>query len=238
MKKLKELQGGKLNGCNCFCLFAAKVFCMITKYEINKIFILVMLPMLCSCSAEKNLGLEQAKYTVLEKQGKFELRQYEAHVVAQTVVEGDFDKVGNEGFRRLFNYISGNNRSKQSIAMTAPVNQQVTSEKIAMTASVNQQKAEGKWLITFMMPPKYTIQTLPEPLDSNIELKEIPACKIAAVRYSGTWSKKRYEENKTQLEEFIKSKGLKMADEAIFARYDPPFQLFFLRRNEVIIPVE
>jgi effector-binding domain-containing protein len=223
MKKLKELKGGKLNGCKCFCLFAAKVFCMITKYEINKIFILVMLPMLCSCSAEKNLGLEQAKYTVFEKQGKFELRQYEAHVVAQTVVEGDFDKVGNEGFRRLFNYISGNNRSKQSIAMTAPV---------------NQQKAEGKWLITFMMPPKYTIQTLPEPLDSNIELKEIPACKIAAVRYSGTWSKKRYEENKTQLEEFIKSKGLKMADEAIFARYDPPFQLFFLRRNEVLIPVE
>jgi len=65
MKKLNELQGGKLNGCNCFCLFAAKVFCTITKYEINKIFILVMLPMLCSCSAEKNLGLEQAKYMVL-----------------------------------------------------------------------------------------------------------------------------------------------------------------------------
>ena len=203
-----------------------------------KFFVFAILPLLCSCSAEKNLGLEQAKYTILEKQGKFELRRYEAHIVAQTAVEGDFDEVGNEGFRRLFNYISGNNRSKQSIAMTAPVNQQVNHEKIAMTAPVNQQKAEGKWLITFMMPPKYTIQTLPEPLDSNIELKEISARKIAAVRYSGTWSRKRYEKNKTQLEEFIKSKGLKIADEAIFARYDPPFQLFFLRRNEALIPVE
>jgi len=183
--------------------------------------------LLCSCSTETKLGLETIKYTVLEKQGKFELRQYQAHVVAQTVVEGDFDKVGNKGFRRLFNYISGNNRSKQPIAMTAPVNQQVASEKIAMTAPVNQQKVEGKWLITFTMPSKYTMQTLPEPLDSNIELKEMPARKIAAVRYSGTWSRKQYEENKKQLEEFIKSKGLKMADADIFARYDPPFQLFF-----------
>jgi len=201
-----------------------------------KFLLYALLPILCSCSSEKNL--EQTKYTILEKQGKFELRQYEPHIVAQTAVEGDFDEVGNVGFRRLFNYISGNNRSKQPIAMTAPVNQQVASEKIAMTAPVNQQKVEGKWLITFTMPSKYTMQTLPEPLDSNIELKEMPARKIAAVRYSGTWSRKQYEENKKQLEEFIKNKGLKMADADIFARYDPPFQLFFLRRNEVLIPVE
>jgi hypothetical protein len=200
--------------------------------------VFAVLLLICSCSAEKNLGFEQAKYTVIEKQGKFELRQYEANIVAQTAVEGDFHAVGNEGFSRLFNYISGKNRSKQSIAMTAPVNQQVNNEKIAMTAPVNQQKVEGKWLISFMMPSKYTIQTLPEPMDSSIELKEIPACKIAAVRYSGTWSRKRYDENKTQLEEFIKNKGLKIVDTDIFARYDPPFQLFFLRRNEVLIPVE
>jgi hypothetical protein len=203
-----------------------------------KFLIFIMPVLLCSCSKEKNLGLEKTKYTVLEKQGKFELRQYETHIVAQTAVGGDFDEVGNVGFRRLFNYISGNNRSKQSIAMTAPVNQQVNHEKIAMTAPVNQQKAEGKWLITFTMPSKYTMVTLPEPLDPNIQLKEVPVHKIAAVRYSGTWSRKRYEENKKQLEEFIKSKGLKMADADIFARYDPPFQLFFLRRNEVLIPVE
>ena len=202
-------------------------------------FVIFIVPfLLCSCSTEKNLGLEHTKYTVLEKQGKFELRQYQAYIVAQTAVEGDFDEVGNKGFRRLFNYISGNNRSKQFIAMTAPVNQQATGEKIAMTAPVNQQKAKGKWLITFTMPSTYTLATLPEPLDPNVELKEILSCKIAAVRYSGTWSQKRYEDNKRQLEKFISDKGLKIAGEDIFARYDPPFQLFFLRRNEVLIPVQ
>ena len=122
--------------------------------------------------------------------------------------------------------------------MTAPVNQESRSEKIAMTAPVNQQRAGDKWVVSFLMPAEYTMQTLPEPTDPAVRLREVPARKMAAVRYSGTWSQKRYEKQRTGLEEFIENQGLEIMGEAIFARYDPPFQLPFLRRNEVLIPVQ
>ncbi len=198
------------------------------------VLMLISVFFLSSCT----VGIEKTKYSVLEKQGKFEIRQYQPYIIAETIVASDFDEVGNIAFRRLFNYISGGNRKKESISMTAPVNQQVNSEKIPMTAPVNQQKSEDKWAVSFIMPSKYTMQTLPEPLDSSITLKEVPAHKIAAVRYSGTWSQKRYRDKKSSLEEFIRQRNLIISGEVIFARYDPPFQLWFLRRNEVLIPVE
>ena len=115
----------------------------------------------------------------------------------------------------------GKNRKKESIKMTAPVNQKASSEKIAMTAPVNQQKAEGKYSVSFLMPSKYTMETLPEPLDSNVRLREIPAHKIVAIRYSGFWSKKKYEAKKALLEQFVEKKGLRVTGGDIFARYDP-----------------
>jgi hypothetical protein len=193
------------------------------------------LVVLSSCVS---VGIEKAKYKIIERTGKFEIRQYQAQIVAETIVDSGFDDAGNVAFGRLYNYISGNNRSKESIAMTAPVSQKADSEKISMTAPVNQQKSGGKWSVSFLMPSKYTMETIPEPLDSNVTLREVPPRKIAAVRYSGTWSRKRYEQKKSNLEQFIADKGLKIIGEAIFARYDPPFQLWFLRRNEVLIPIE
>jgi hypothetical protein len=184
------------------------------------------------------MAIERAKYTVVEGEGNFELRQYEPYLVAETIVEGDFDEVGNEGFRRLFDYISGKNRKQQSISMTAPVSQKVESEKISMTAPVNQVRVGGKYRITFLMPAKYTMETLPEPLDTRVELKEVPGQLIAALRYSGTWSKDRYEKKRVRLQAVMRQKGLEPAGEAIFARYNPPFMPWFLRRNEVLIPVE
>ncbi|KPK44295.1 MAG: heme-binding protein [Phycisphaerae bacterium SG8_4] len=195
-----------------------------------------MLPfLLCSCVT---VGIEKAKYEVIEKEGKFEVRQYQPQIVAETIVESDFDEAGNSAFRRLFNYISGENRKRESIAMTAPVNQKAGPEKIAMTAPVNQQELEGKYSVSFLMPSKYTMETLPEPLDSTVRLRQIPGRKIAAIRYSGSWSRKSYETNRALLEEFVRKKGLQITGQDIFARYDPPFQLWFLRRNEVLFPVE
>ena len=86
------------------------------------------------------MATEEAKYAVLEKEGHFELRQYEPCIAAETLVEGDFDEVGNAGFRRLFRYISGDNQAKMPISMTSPVAQEKRSEKISMTAPVTQQK--------------------------------------------------------------------------------------------------
>ena len=185
-----------------------------------------------------SVGIEKAKYTVTERTGNFEIRQYKSQIIAETIVDSDFDNAGSIAFGKLFNYISGNNRKKESIAMTTPVNQEADSEKISMTAPVNQQRSENKWIISFLMPSKYTMETIPEPLDQDVTLREINPRIIAAFRYSGSWSKKRYEANKARLEKFISDKQLKVIGEPIFARYDPPFQLWFLRRNEVLIPVK
>jgi hypothetical protein len=184
------------------------------------------------------LAIEKAKYTLIEREGNFELRQYEPHIVAETVVSGSFSDVGNEGFRRLFDYISGQNRAKASIAMTAPVNQQPSSQKIGMTAPVNQEREGADWRITFLMPSEYTMDTLPEPLDPEIRLVQRPGRLMAAYRYSGTWDRSRYEDRETRLRALIHSHGLTPVGDPIFARYDPPFMPWFLRRNEVLIPVE
>ena len=189
-------------------------------------------------AAGGSMALEEAKYTVIMKEGSFELRQYEAHLVAETMVEGDFDAAGTEGFRRLFKFISGENQKKQAISMTAPVSQDASSEKIAMTAPVNQERTGGQWRIAFLMPSEYTLDTLPRPLDPKVLLKKVPARRMAAITYSGTWSKARYEEKKSLLEAFMQKQNWRPIGEPVFARYNSPFTLWFLRRNEVLIPVD
>ena len=201
------------------------------------LYLLIFISPICLSSCV-TVGIEKAKYKVTEKEGKLEIRQYSPQIVAETVVDADFEDAGNVAFRRLFDYISGNNRKKESISMTAPVNQKTRSEKISMTAPVNQYQSKDRFIVSFVMPSKYTKESLPEPLDSNVVLREVPPGKFAVIRYSGSWSKKKYEAQKELLEEFIRNKGLKIAGEAIFARYDPPFQLSFLRRNEVLVPIE
>ena len=187
--------------------------------------------------ARIGMAIEEAKYDVLEREGDFEVRQYQPHIVAETLIEGDFQEVGNEGFRRLFAYISGDNHKKQTLPMTAPLSQEATSEKIPMTAPVNQEKVGGKWRITFLMPSQYTLETLPEPLDPRVKLIKIHGLLMAALSYSGTWSRGRYEEKENRLKELIRQRGLKIVGEPVFARYNPPFMPWFLRRNEVLIPV-
>ena len=188
--------------------------------------------------AKSAMAIEKAKYTVVEKEDDFEIRQYDSQIVAETFVEGDLEEVGNEGFRRLYAYISGENTKKQSISMTAPVSQETDSEKIAMTAPVKQEKKDNQWRITFLMPSEYTLETLPEPDDTRVVLTQEPGRLMAAVKYSGTWSKEGYEENRTMLEEYIQKRGLTAAGEPVWARYDPPFMPWFLRRNEVLVPIE
>ena len=183
------------------------------------------------------MAIEKASYEIKKKKGNFELRLYDNYIVAETIVTGDFKDVGNEGFRRLYKYISGHNRKNRSISMTAPVNQEADSEKIAMTAPVGQEKVADKWRITFLMPSEYTLATLPEPLDQRVTIRQETGRLIAAIRYSGSWSQEKYRHNKDQLELLILNNGLKPIGPPVWARYDPPFMPWFLRRNEVLIPV-
>ncbi len=206
-----------------------------------KMFGLAGFTLLCVSSllvVKSAMAIEKAKYTVLEKEDSFEIRQYDPQIVAETFVEGDLENAGKEGFRRLYAYISGENTTKQSISMTAPVSQETGSKKIAMTAPVQQEMKDNRWRITFLMPAEYTLETLPEPNDTRVRLTEEAGRLMVAVKYSGTWSQEGYEENRALLEEYIQKRGLTKTGEPVWARYDPPFMPWFLRRNEVLIPIE
>jgi hypothetical protein len=184
------------------------------------------------------MAIEEAKYEVVKKDNKFEIRDYAPHILAETIVEGDLKDAGNKSFKRLFRYISGDNRSRNKVVMTAPVSQQPVGEKIKMTAPVGQQRVKESWAVSFMMPASYTLETLPEPEDPKVTLRQVPARRMATIRYSGFWSEKGYLRYKLKLESWIHEKGLTIVGDPIWARYNPPFTPWFLRRNEILIPVD
>lgn len=197
-------------------------------------------------------GIEKPIYTVKQEDGDFEIRVYSTQIVAETQVKGSLEAAGNLAFQSLFQYISGANRSKTKIAMTAPVGQeQSRSEKIAMTppvglepaptaqgASAARLEAGGEWIVSFMMPACYTLKTLPEPANDRVRLRVIPAHHVAAVRYSGRWSQTSYEKQLARLRQWMTTHGLQAAGLPVWARYNPPFTPSFLRRNEIHIPLE
>ncbi len=183
------------------------------------------------------ISIEEAKYEVVSKDENFEIRDYAPHVVAETVVEGTLENAGNTAFYRLFEYISGKNQTRDKIVMTAPVSQEPVTEKINMTVPVGQQRFERGWLVSFTMPASYNLEALPEPADTTVKLRRVLACRMAVVRYSGGWSEKRYLRYKKKLESWINKKEFRSLGEPIWARYNPPFTPWFLRRNEILIPV-
>lgn len=185
--------------------------------------------------AEPARAIEEAEYRVIQQDGDIEIREYAAFIVAEVVVDEEFEDAGNRAFRALFKYIDGNNRDQREIAMTAPVSQQKTSTKIAMTAPVSQQQTATGWAVSFMMPASFTMDTIPEPLDPAISLREVPAHRAASLRYSGTWSEKRYREHLELLGRWLDKNGLAPAGEPVWARYNAPFTPWFMRRNEILV---
>jgi len=195
-------------------------------------------------SGEAAFAFEQPKYEIVKIYKGFELRRYAPYIVAETVVSGNFDDAGNKAFRILFKYISGNNLKKTEIPMTAPVNQTPVTEigeKIEMTTPVEQTphvKNSDTYVFSFIMPSKYTLETLPLPADPRVKLRQGKSRLLAARTYSGTWSEKLYRENEAALLEEVKAAGLTTVGEPIFARYNSPFTLWFLRKNEVLVEVK
>lgn len=203
----------------------------------NKVLLYIALSAAVMAMGMPVMAIEQPSYSVLEAEGEFELRKYSPYIVAETYVEGDFEKVGSDGFRRLADYIGGKNKKKVSISMTAPVSQRSDSEKIKMTAPVTQEREKQQWRIAFMMPSVYTMETLPSPDDDRIVLRQEKPEIVAVIRYSGTWGKKRYEEYEIKLMDWIAGKGWEILGGPVWARYNPPFMPWFLRRNEILVPV-
>jgi hypothetical protein len=182
------------------------------------------------------MAIEEPAYQVLEHDGAFELREYAPHLIAETQVNAGFEEAGNVAFQRLFRYISGGNKSQQKIAMTAPVTQS-RGEKIAMTAPVSQVAAGDGYRIAFVVPAKYTLETVPQPLDPAVQIREVPARLVASWRYSGRWTTANYQAAERQLRERIRARDLRESGPPTLARYNPPFTPWFMRRNEILIPV-
>jgi effector-binding domain-containing protein len=182
-------------------------------------------------------AVEEAEYTVVLEDGDFEIREYAPSIVAETIVSGEFEDAGSRAFRKLFNYIDGDNRDSSEIAMTAPVSQKAEGRKIAMTSPVSQEPAAEGWSVSFMMPAAYSMDTIPQPNDESVVLREIPSYRAAAIRYSGTWGQNNYEKHLSELKAWIASKDLETTGNPVWARYNAPFTPWFMRRNEILIPL-
>lgn len=184
------------------------------------------------------MSIETPKYKVLKKLANCELRQYAPYITASVeIIESDYDAATNQGFGYIADYIFGNNTKKDSISMTAPVLQEVkiTSEKIAMTTPVVTTKNANRYKISFVMPSKYSLATLPKPNNPNIILTETPAFKAAVITFSGLVNEKTINAKTEELKNWIKENNIKSTDLVQVARYNPPWTLWFMRRNEVII---
>ena len=186
------------------------------------------------------MAIEEPKYTVLEKTEPFELRMYAPMILAEVKVDGDLDEASNQGFRLIAAYIFGQNQVSEKISMTAPVaieEQANKGAKIAMTAPVNIESNAGQWTVSFVMPSEYTLENIPKPLNAKVLLRQIPAVKRAVIQFSGFYNSEKVSNKTLELEEWMKTRNLQATGVPKFARYNPPWTLPFMRRNEVMIDV-
>jgi hypothetical protein len=180
---------------------------------------------------------ETLDYAVINKAKEIELRRYPAHLKAEVEVAGSkYQEAIYQGFRILAGYIFGGNLSAAKIAMTSPV-QVSAPEKIAMTKPVTV-RGDGPYSVAFIMPGKYTLETLPNPKDRQIKITNHNSQVMAALRFSGYFSESKVSQAKHRLQGWLAQEGLEPAGEFIVARYNPPWVPWFLARNEVMIPIK
>jgi len=201
--------------------------------------ILILFLVLLAMSGTIMSQVNEPKFKVIESHGNIEIREYAPLLVAEVRVEGERKEAISKGFRMLADYIFGNNAPRQKISMTAPVTQQ-QGEKIAMTSPVIQQASDhsGQWKVRFVMPAEYTLETLPMPNNRQVEVLSIPAKRYAVIRFSGLASQESLQRHLGELVKYAKETNLKTLGEPIFAFYNPPWTLPFLRRNEVMMEVK
>lgn len=185
-------------------------------------------------------NVEQPDYEVVLEDGDFELRDYPPLVVAETVNPGGRREGLSAGFGALARYIFAKERGGERIAMTAPVQQRALGpdEKIAMTAPVTQSpQPGGGWAVQFVMPSEYRLEDLPPPARDDVRLREIPARRVAAVRFSGRTTDAAVADQRRRLDEWMAARGLEADDAPVYAYYNDPFTPGPLRRNEVLYEV-
>lgn len=197
------------------------------------------------------MAIEEPAFELIEKAEPYEIRQYRPFIVAETVVDGDLDAATNAGFRLIADYIFGNNlavsgkpgdKTNEKIAMTAPVAAEPVSEKIAMTVPVLAEPQTAgmnasRWRIHFVMPGRYSLETLPKPVNPAVQLRVVPGQRFAVQVFSGFAGAEKVQEKSDELLAWVKQRGLKARGVVQLARYNPPWTLPFFRRNEVMVEV-
>ncbi|MBM0274663.1 SOUL family heme-binding protein [Micromonospora tarensis] len=183
---------------------------------------------------------EQQPYRVVSRHPGFELRRYPAHLVAEMRVQASFTRAPIEAFRPLAGYLAGANRARHPVGSAASATTTASgSTKIAMTAPVVQIEGErpGAYLIQFVLPAAVTTDTAPEPVDARVRIREVAAQLAAAMRFSGRWTEPAFSQRATMLGRSVTAAGLQPTGAIRYARFDPPWKPWFLRRNEVVLPV-
>ena len=173
---------------------------------------------------------ERPSYNVVLKEDGLEIRDYAAAIVVETQVLASRRDAAGEAFRSLFNYISGNNTSSLEIPMTAPVAQ--------TRAGKGPDGFSGKWAIRFFLPSNYSVENIPQPLQQGINIVTLEAQRFASVSFKGTQNDKKVAKYTTRLRKFISQKGYEVSGEPVYAFYDPPFVPWFLRDNEILLPIQ
>ena len=201
----------------------------------TRISVLLLLAM-----AQPTMAIEKPHYEVLLTAEGFEIRRYAEYIVAEVEIDGGMHESGNSAFRILAGYIFGNNVAGEKMRMTAPVEASAAEEgeRMNMTAPVESQPGtDGTTTYAFVMERKYTLETLPEPVDPQIRIAVRPARTMAVRRYTGTWSEANYTEHRTALFEALEAAGLEPLGAPVWARYNAPVTPWFMRRNEVMVEV-
>jgi effector-binding domain-containing protein len=172
--------------------------------------------------------VEQASYTIIKADKQYQIRSYPSMLVAQVTVTGDQKTAIRSGFKRLANYIFGNNKNSDNISMTAPV----------MQSELASNRNEREWKIRFVMPAQYNMQSIPKPNQDEIELIELKPAKYAVITFSGIASSRVLEEKWKELQSYLNANDLKPLSAPVYSFFNPPWTLPFLRRNEVMVEIE
>ncbi len=203
-----------------------------------KILVAVLVGIIVLAALAGNImsNVEQPDYKLVKSEGNIEIRDYAPMILAQVEVSGERKQAIREGFKILADYIFGNNTSNNRMEMTAPVTNEL-SEKMAMTAPVLQEQVMDRWKVRFVMPKKYSLETLPKPNSKEVNLIPLPARRFAVIRFSGLADDETMKQHTEELKAYILAETLKPIGGPSLAFYNPPWTLPFLRRNEVMIEI-
>jgi hypothetical protein len=173
---------------------------------------------------------EQPSYELVLQQDKLEIRDYAPAMVVETQVLASRRDAAGDAFRSLFKYISGSNEASLEIPMTSPVAQTQTNR--------DESGAANKWAIRFFLPGDMSAKDIPQPTMNGVTIVKLEAQRYASVSFRGTQNDKKVATNLTKLKSFIGAQGYDVSGPPVYAFYDPPFIPWFLRDNEILLPIE